>query len=122
MGGRASRRKGSGFERQIANLIKAVLPEWDPKRGYQSRYGGEEQSDVEIPYFHIECKAHKRVNIRKALTQAINDSQKIGRVPVAVTKDDNTKPVATMLFDDFLQLLLCYEYARQQQDAVHQSE
>jgi hypothetical protein len=62
--------------------------------------------DVEIPKFFIECKAHKRTNIKAALEQA-RDGKKSedDRIPLAICKDDNRPIIVAMYYDDFLELL-----------------
>ena len=106
--GAGARRKGGQFERDLAKLIseKTIL---DAKRGLgQTRSGGEEVSDVDIKYFHIEAKRHKRCNIKAALRQAISDATVNGKIPVAITKDDRESILCTMLFDDWIELLNAY--------------
>jgi hypothetical protein len=105
MSGRRSREKGAAWERAVVNKFRYCMPDvdLDIKRGLQYRTG-EETADIDMPVFWPECKAHKRVNIKAALRQAADTAPK-GRIPVAITKDDRQAPLATLLLDDFLDLV-----------------
>ena len=103
MAGRAARRKGHDWERQLARLFKEVMPDAQVRRGLQYR-SGEEAPDVELPCFFIEAKRHKRTNIKAALKQAA-DNAPGGRWPLAVCKDDRQPALVAMLLEDFLELV-----------------
>ena len=106
--GKGARIKGANFERQLAKLIseKTVL---SAKRGLgQTRGGGGEISDVDIPILHIEAKRHKRCNIKAALGQAITDANDNGKIPVAITKDDRKEILVTMRFEDWIDFFNSY--------------
>lgn len=103
MSGRKSRIKGQVWERTLVRMFCEVMPDADIKRGIQYR-SGEEAPDVETPCFWVEAKHHNRTNIKAALRQAIEAAPK-GRWPVAICKDDRQPAVATMLLDDFLDLV-----------------
>ena len=112
--GAGARRKGAQLERDLAKLIKEKTP-LDAKRGLgQTRSGGEEVSDVDVEYIHIEAKRHKRCNIKSALNQAIADSTVNGKIPVAITRDDRGPILCTMLFDDWIPFLNSYLEKKQQ--------
>jgi len=101
MGGASSRRKGHQFERDVANMLREVMPGADIKRGLQSRGGGAEEMDVECPYFAVECKKGPMPNPRAALRQATNDA-KPGKVPIGVIGDDRKPPFVVLSLEDFL--------------------
>ena len=103
MSGRSSRIKGAAWERTVVGKLRYCMPDADVKRGLQYRTG-EEAPDVDMPVFWPELKAHKRVNIKAALRQAIDTAPK-GRIPVAITKDDRQSPLVTLLLEDFLDLV-----------------
>jgi hypothetical protein len=106
--GRGARAKGANFERKLAKIITDATSV-EARRGLaQTRGGGAEVSDVEMPLVHIEAKRHKRCNIKAALEQAINDCQANGKIPVAVTKDDRKEILVTMRLDDWLPFLNLY--------------
>jgi len=104
MGGAASRRKGHTWERAVAAKFREVMPGAEIKRGFQTRGGGAEEADVEMPYFHVECKVGKLPNPRAALAQAVRDRQP-GKMPIAVVKDDRKPPFVVLHLDDFLDLI-----------------
>ena len=103
MTGRSSRIKGAAWERAVVRKFRYCMPDADIKRGLQYRTG-EETPDVDMPVFWVECKAHKKVNIKAALKQAMEATPK-GRIAVAVCKDDRQPPTVTLLLDDFLDLV-----------------
>jgi len=106
--GRGARAKGANFERELAKIISDATPV-EARRGLaQTRGGGAEVSDVEMPLVHIEAKRHKRCNIKAALEQAINDCEANGKIPVAITKDDRKEILVTMRFTDWLHFLNSY--------------
>lgn len=99
--GARSRNKGKAGEREIAAEIRAVLA-IDVHRGWQSR-AGTDACDVEgLPGAWLEVKRGKLPNVRRALTQATQDSD--GRVPVAVVRDDGEDAFAVMSLDALLAL------------------
>lgn len=106
--GRGARIKGATFERQLAKYFteNTLL---EAKRGIgQTRNGGAEISDVDMPIIHIEAKRHKRCNIKAALKQAIEDANVNGKIPVAITKDDRAEILCTMRLDDWIKLFNSY--------------
>ncbi len=111
MNGRYSRRKGADFERALVHRFREAMPDADIRRGLQCR-SGEEAPDVEVPCFWLEAKRHHKTNIMAAIRQAIADCPK-GKFPLAVCKNDGELPVATMLLDDFLELIGEWWKARQ---------
>lgn len=105
--GRMQRDKGQRWERVVARRLREALPgcEDEIKRGWQSR-GGRYDPDVVNPFFWVECKHHKHVDIKAALSQAITDCpDDSAMIPIAVTKDDRKAPLVTMRFDDWLDLV-----------------
>ena len=110
--GRSNRRKGHDFEREVAALFRELWPE--AKRGLQSRGGTAEAPDVDGTPFWIESKRGKRTDIKAALEQAYVACHKPTeagtvvvdtRPPLAITKDDRRRAMATMYLDDFMELL-----------------
>ena len=104
MGGASSRRKGHSFERKVAQRMREAMPGVEIKRGLQSRGGGAEEADVEMPFLHVECKIGKRPSPRAALSQAVRDA-KPGKIPIAVVQDDRQEPFVVLRLDDFLDAL-----------------
>ncbi len=105
MTGAGARRKGSTFELDVARRFRAVFPDHDVRRGFQSR-GGTEAPDVDVPGWWVECKHHRLVNLRAALAQAVEDAAATpDRVPVAICKDNRTAPIVVLRFEDFVALV-----------------
>ena len=102
MSGRKSKQKGKRGEREVATMLRAIFPE--AKRGIQSRGGGAEIADVEIPAFHIEVKLQAKPNIRAALRQAVAEAAP-GKHPVAFTRADRDDWVVSMRGEDWLELV-----------------
>ena len=106
--GRGARIKGAAFERLLAKYFTDNTP-LEAKRGIgQTRSGGSEISDVDMPVIHVEAKRHKRCNIKAALRQAIDDANINGKIPVAITKDDRADILCTMRLDDWIAFFNAY--------------
>lgn len=84
MSGRRSRRKGSAFEREIANALKPYFPK--ARRGIGQARSGGEVCDVEGTPYWIETKRHKRCSIPAAWRQACEATD--GRPCLVISKDD----------------------------------
>jgi hypothetical protein len=106
--GRGARIKGAAFERKLAKYFTENTS-LDAKRGIgQTRNGGSEISDVDMPIIHVEAKRHKRCNIKAALRQAIADADINGKIPVAITKDDRADILCTMRLEDWIDFFNAY--------------
>lgn len=101
--GAHSRRKGASFERALVHMFREAMPGAEVRRGLQSRSGAE-VADVDAPCFHVEAKAHRRVNVRAAMRQATAEAPE-GKWPIAVCKDDREPPIVAMDLEDFLDLV-----------------
>lgn len=102
--GRSARIKGASFERELAKYFTENT-KLDAKRGIgQTRSGGTEVSDVDIPIVHVEAKRQKRCRIKAAMAQAIEDANVNGKIPVAITRDDRADILCTMRLDDWIKL------------------
>ena len=100
--GKGARIKGAAFERHLAKYFTDNTS-LDAKRGIgQTRMGGAEVSDVDMPIIHVEAKRQKRCHIKAALKQAIEDANINGKIPVAITKDDRQDILCTMRLDDWI--------------------
>ena len=120
--GKGARIKGAQFERDLAKMFSEKTP-LEAKRGLgQTRGGGSEVSDIDMPVLHVEAKRHKRCNIKGALEQAIADSTNNGKIPVAITKDDRKDILVTMRFDDWLQFFNSFLGTIDVQDFSHKQE
>lgn len=103
MSGRASRRKGYQWERDVSLMFREFFPE--AKRGIgQARSGGEVPDVAGAAPFWIECKRGKKTNIKAALRQAEEAMTGIYKYPVAVCKDDREIATITMRLDHFFEI------------------
>ncbi len=107
--GKAQREKGKRFEQAVAKDLRKIFGE-KVGRGWQARSGIDAPDVVGTPFW-IECKHHKKVNIRAALLQAVNDSNvhNESMLPIAVCKDDKCDSIVALLWDDFLKLLTLWK-------------
>lgn len=102
---RGRRQKGAQFERDIASELKSLFP--GAKRGIGQARSSSEVADVDgIEHFWVECKRRSTpVEIKKAMEQAIKAKGSLDRMPLVVSKEDNEKALATLLWSDFLVIL-----------------
>jgi hypothetical protein len=100
------RTKGATWERELARYLTdhGLVS----KRGIGQARSATEVPDVDLPGYWVEAKRHKRTSPRKALEQAVADSAKSGRVPVAVCRDNGTsadEAMVTMRLADWVVLV-----------------
>jgi hypothetical protein len=114
MGGKASRTKGHGFEREIAAWLRETVG-IDAKRGLsQPRGGTAEEPDVLTPGgwpLWLECKRGKKTDSRAALRQARDAVVRSGADcwPVAICRDDQEEATAMMPLELLGLLLLLWD-------------
>jgi len=100
------RDKGKRFEQLIAKEMRKVFG-GHVRRGWQARDGKDAPDVVGTPFW-IECKHHKKVNIKAALKQAKDDcvlSTNPNIPPLAICKDDREEPIVAMYLSDFIRLM-----------------
>ena len=116
-----SRQKGAAGERELANILKERG--YDTRRGQQFSGANGDADVVGLPGIYIECKRVEKLNIDKALEQAVRDSYADGlkkgfEVFPAVfhrsnddRKKDSTKGVwkVTMRLDDWMELFRAWD-------------
>jgi hypothetical protein len=98
--GASQRRKGAGWERELAKLFRAIYP--GAKRGIGQARSAKEVSDVEGTPYWIEAKCGARTNPRAALRQAQECTD--GRPVLVVCKDDHQEPFVVMPLEQFLSI------------------
>ena len=114
MGGRASRTKGHGFEREVAAWLREKVG-IEAKRGLsQPRGGTAEEPDVLTPGgwpLWLELKRGKKTDSRAALRQARNAIANSGADcwPVAICRDDQEDATAMMPLELLGLLLLLWD-------------
>ena len=99
MGGKASRRKGHQFERDVANALKPIYAK--AERHLESQASQAFGVDIRNtgPY-RIQCKAFKSTVPMSCIKEI-----KPGGVHILASKVDNERPLVTMYFDDWLQMM-----------------
>ena len=114
MGGRASRTKGHGFEREVAAFLRERVG-IDAKRGLsQPRGGSAEEPDVLTPGgwpLWLECKRGKKTDARAAMRQARNALVRgsVDAWPVVICRDDGEDAYATVPLELLGLLLLLWD-------------
>lgn len=114
MGGRASRTKGHGFEREVAAFLREKVG-IDAKRGLsQPRGGTSEEPDVLTPGgwpLWLECKRGKKTDARAAMRQARNAlvRSSVDAWPVVICRDDGEDAYATLPLELLGLLLLLWD-------------
>ena len=114
MGGKASRTKGHGFEREVAAWLRDAVG-IDAKRGLsQPRGGTAEEPDVLTPGgwpLWLELKRGKKTDSRAALRQAREAIATSGNDcwPVAICRDDQEDATAMMPLELLGLLLLLWD-------------
>ena len=114
MGGRASRTKGHGFEREVAAFLREKVG-IDAKRGLsQPRGGTSEEPDVLTPGgwpLWLECKRGKKTDARAAMRQARNAVVRgnVDAWPVVICRDDGEDAYATVPLELLGLLLLLWD-------------
>jgi len=97
-----SRAKGAAAERELAERLRSM--------GYLSarrsqQYCGLAEGDgdlvvTELPTLHIESKRVERINIDKAMEQAVRDATKAGTVPVVMHRRSKYEWLVTIRLAD----------------------
>lgn len=96
-----SRRKGQRGEREFLHRLQHLYP--DARRGNQSR-SGQDEPDIELTPWWIECKTYARISAFRHLAQAEADTD--GRpVLVRLREDGDTRAAVLIREEDFLALL-----------------
>ncbi len=96
-----SRQKGAAGEREFANICK--------KQGFAKARRGQQYSGIEgedvvgLDGVHIEVKRVERLNLSKAMKQAIEDSSE-GEKPIVAHRKNREDWKITMLADDWFEL------------------
>lgn len=99
--GRAARNKGANGERELANYIREMWG-YDVHRG-KVFYG--ESDVVGLDGIHIECKRVEKLNIHRAMEQAVEEAKKReDGLPAVFHRKDRSEWLVTMRLDDWIDL------------------
>ena len=104
MGGRHSRNKGAGFERDVAHKLSQHYGEKITRILGQARDSGE---DIDVGNLTIECKRRKTLKGLYAwFWQARTAAKRYVslRFPIVVFREDHGETLVMLSFDDFLHL------------------
>ena len=102
MGKINSKQKGNRYERELAQAIRECG--FDARRGVQySGLQGEADDVVGLPQIHIEAKHVEKLNLYKAMDQAIRDANE-DEMPAVFHRKNRTKTFVTMRFEDWMKL------------------
>lgn len=113
--GRARRRKGHDWEREVADIFRRA-GFMGARRGLsQARGGGKEEADVVgVPGWHIECKCGSTVSLAQAMRQSLDDAGE-GEHVLVVARRTGYVPLAVMVHAGAVALGLT-DYAMQNTD------
>lgn len=106
-----SREKGKRGELELAAVLRDYG--YDTRRGLQwcgpQFCGANGYADVEgLPGIHIECKRVERLDLDKAMSQAIGDARD-GEVPAVFHRKNNGNWRVTLGLDDFMKMYKAWE-------------
>lgn len=106
--GRASRNKGANAERELAAIFRDYG--YDVRRGYVFNH---ESDLVGLAGIHPEVKRVEKLNIEKAMKQAIEEAKKRNDgVPTVFHRRDHGEWLVTMTLDDWISLYRGRSYDR----------
>ena len=95
-----SRRKGTNGERELSALLRSWG--YEAQRGQQyCGYAGDPDVITNIDWLHIEVKRVERLNIDKAMEQAISDTPE-KKIPSVVHRKNRKDWLITFRLEDIL--------------------
>lgn len=101
-----SNAKGIEGERELAREFRKYG--YETRRGQQYCGANGDADVVGVPGLHIECKRVEKLNLDKAMTQAVSDARD-GEIPVVIHRKNRQRWQVTMSFDDFMCLWKAFE-------------
>lgn len=102
-----SKRKGKRGELLWRDELNAAGYTGSKRDGQQGNGGSAEHPDVvapAMPHTHWEVKFTESLNVRKAIKQAMDDSNGSGKMPVVAWKKNNADWLVTMRAVDWFKL------------------
>jgi hypothetical protein len=103
MGGRTSRNKGAGYEREVAQELQGLLGTVVTRRLGQARDGGH---DLELPGFTVECKRRAGFIGHTWMAQAVAASARNGGLPpVVFARGDREQTIVMMRLEDWVEVV-----------------
>lgn len=107
MGGRASRKKGHQFERDVAIMFRGIFP--GARR--QLEYHEDDCLGVDIAgtgRWKVQCKKLRDYAPISRIRE-VQCNRVLGDVPILVTAGDNKEPMAVLPLEDLLYLIRLYQ-------------
>lgn len=95
------RDKGANGERELSKILRENG--FETRRGQQYCGAGGDPDVIGLDGIHIEVKRVEKLNIEKAMEQAIND-HKEGTKPTVFHRKNRKPWLVTMLLEDWLEL------------------
>lgn len=102
-----SKQKGARGEREIAKIMREYGYA-DAIRSEQYCGANGDADVIGVPNLHIEVKRVEKLNIDKAMAQAISDARE-GETPVVMHRKNNDYWKVTMKLEDFMELWKAYD-------------
>lgn len=102
-----SRNKGARGERELSSLLNEKYG-YETRRGQQYCGANGDADVVGVNGLHIECKRVEKLNLDKAMAQAMDDARS-GEIPAVFHRKDKDYWKVTVTLDDFMELWQVYE-------------
>jgi hypothetical protein len=102
------RRKGAVAEREVLTILHAAGWPHAQRTSNGRDQAGRGDITAGPPGCHIEIKRQERLNVPKALAQAIGDAHRLD-IPIVVHRPSRHDWMATLPLDDLLDLLALRE-------------
>lgn len=96
-----SRNKGKRGELKLSHVLQKYG--YETRRGQQYSGANGDADVVGLDGIHIECKRVEKLNIDKAMEQAIRDAQD-GELPTVFHRKNGKKWLVTMRLNDWMKL------------------
>ena len=97
-----SRNKGARYERELARAFRAEGYE-QARRGQQYCGANGDADVVGLSGIHVEAKRVERLNLYRAMDQAVGDARE-GEIPVVFHRKNNCETLVTMRLEDWFKL------------------
>lgn len=105
-----SRQKGARYERELAAAFKDEGFK-QARRGQQYCGANGDADVVGLPGIHVEAKRVERLNLYRAMDQAIRDARE-GEIPTVFHRKNNCETLVTMRISDWFKLYHEWEAGR----------
>lgn len=97
------KQKGSAGERELAAKLREYGFSARRTQQFCGAAGDADISCTELKQFHIECKRVEKLNIDKAMDQALRDCK--DNTPICVHRRNKKPWLVTMYLEDWIELL-----------------